>query len=643
VTERHAAALRRAAWTLPPVLLTLGALWFLASWALATDRGLDLTDEGLYLLEADPPHRSAAWLLPYGWHTAPLFRLVTYDVAAFRTLGAVILLGASGLLGWVAVRAGHRLREGGIGDGSAAPDPVVTALGVVAGSIGGFLYYAGMVRTPSYNWLTVLGAVLAATALLGLVGDLVGRRPTVPADRRGWRRWLPHGLQDAGWLALAGFGLFLTVPSKPTTPVLFSLLAVPALVARFGFASALRQLVTIAATSGLLLVLAVLAGLWAPDWLDLFRRAMDAPALSDTHGLVGAALEMVRLPQRAVEASPLLLGVLGLGALAWMGRRASSGLRTGVRVVAVPAGLLVATFAADLPRGVLFGGEGELRLVRPGMTTALLALLVTVALFGRRAERDPAPHEPAAETGLGPTTLPCVRGWTVLFLLGLPFVTAFGSDNLPFAQAALAASIFVGVALFVVGTTVDDRQRRAGGATLVVSLVVLAGVVGVDNHHHPYRIPPITQQTDPVAVGDRGAALRLDPERAELLRSLRTAAEAEGWTTGTRLFGLAPWSSTIPWHLGARVPDSIMPTLRGSESRLEYNLTWLDVDGWDSSWLLVTSADASRTPDLERSLANVETFTAAVGTTFPDDYVLVWRAPTGSPRFGDVELWRPAG
>ena len=80
-------------------------LWNILVNILATDHALDLTDEGLYLLAADPPTTNAAWGFPWGWHTGILFRVVGYDIAAFRTFGAVLLVSAGGWVGWSAMRS----------------------------------------------------------------------------------------------------------------------------------------------------------------------------------------------------------------------------------------------------------------------------------------------------------------------------------------------------------------------------------------------------------------------------------------------------------------------------------------------------------------------------------------------------------
>ena len=59
-------------------LLVIGSAiaWWVLGLLLASDRGLDLSDEGLYLLAANPPTAHAAWGFPWGWNLRPLFQLV---------------------------------------------------------------------------------------------------------------------------------------------------------------------------------------------------------------------------------------------------------------------------------------------------------------------------------------------------------------------------------------------------------------------------------------------------------------------------------------------------------------------------------------------------------------------------------------
>lgn len=201
----------------------LSALWAALHRLLASDRGIDLTDEGLYLLAADPPSIDAAWGTPFGWHTAPVFRAVGYDVAAFRTLGAWLLVLASAALGWWAVRLGERLRAAGVAGRSTS---VAASLRAVAGGVGGFLYYGGLLRTRSYNWVTVVGATIAAVGIVMLVEHMLRSGCDRPGEGKLGELWQRTAVQRLGLHVghlIAGLGAFLSIPAKPTTPILFAL------------------------------------------------------------------------------------------------------------------------------------------------------------------------------------------------------------------------------------------------------------------------------------------------------------------------------------------------------------------------------------------------------------------------------------
>lgn len=95
-------------------ILAVPTTWWAIRSLLASDRGIDLTDESLYLLDADPPGRYDAFGFPYGWITGPMFRAVDMDIARFRTLAGVLLVLATALLAAgscapVQRACGHRL------------------------------------------------------------------------------------------------------------------------------------------------------------------------------------------------------------------------------------------------------------------------------------------------------------------------------------------------------------------------------------------------------------------------------------------------------------------------------------------------------------------------------------------------------
>lgn len=701
-------------------------LWALLRNLLAADRGLDLTDEGLYLLAADPPSLTAAWGTPAGWHTAPLFRAVGYDVADFRTLGALLLVIASAVLGFLAVALGQRVRHAG----SDRSDRGERAVGALLGGLGGLLYYGGLVRTPSYNWVTVFGATLAAVGLLTIV---TSRLAATASSREGGSVPL---LADPRMMFLgvvvSGFGAFFTVPAKPTTPIFFAVLAVPLL--RFGgdFRFVVRTVVAITGAAFAFLVAAVALGFWPVDFMRVFLAAVLGPSLLPQQGLAGALATVPTLPFDLLQDPRLAIAVVAVGTVIALqllrGRsivtrptlthpRATAGaalivlLVFGAIYVAAPrligvvealpldgsGGIVmpsrdghpvdghVATVRQALRRvsplvvgpslGVLLlstgrrarsvillltvltlsgvnrqlltlmlGGAVATQFGRPELTQGTLlvglgVLLLAVARLPRRAT--------AASRRRMIGSAPILASVAALWLVGVS--TGFGSGAGLIRQASLAAGLTV-AALLLGAAFLRDSANRVIAFVAVASLVLPATALQVtSNFRAPYRLEPISVQTVEVPVGVDGAQLRLDEQLAGLLVDLSGAAESAGWKADTPMLPVASrWSSTIPWHLGALVPESLMLTIGGygaaSTDRLEFSLEQAVDDRFTSAWILVSSERHSRR---DESIAWARMAAASVGHSFPEDYVLVFAAENGGHRwvedFGAVELWRPAG
>lgn len=668
------------------VALGIGALWRSLFWVLAADRGLDLTDEGLYLLAARPPSIDAAWGTPAGWHTAPLFRMVGFDVAAFRTLGALLLVSAAGFLGREAVRLGQGVRKGANG----TAERVERVLGAFLGGLGGLLYYGGLVRTPSYNWVTVLGATLAAVGLLQVVSarlPLSGAERTVP-----FLPWVGVGSLHLRGVLLAGFGAFFTIPAKPTTPVFFALLAIPILRLAGDLRFAVRTVLSVAATAAGFMTAAVLSGLWSPRFVAVFMRAIEAPGLLPGQGLTGAFLTIPRFPFDLVRDARVLTAVamvLTVAVLTFGGTPASrarvmlarprgraavlgvglvvlGGLRWGLpwlmqTVHALPAdgwtGFVVAeritsAFGSGL-LGLLLGVtvfafERFQRLATFAAFVALLAApsqAVALVLDGPVVTQFVRPdvlrdallvllgtltvamlHRTSGreDTPVG-STVKWSHGTAVLSLWLIGVATGFGSGHGLVRQAALAAGILVAALLLFASLQPDRRLRVASMALIAAFVLPVTALHIVGNRQVPYRIQPVSAQSVP--VGTDGALLRLDPDLAAFLGGLADDARNAGWEPGMPILATASrWSSTLPWHLGGVVPEPLMLTLggygEGSERRFEFNLDYAVDDSFESAWLLVTS---DRHPRHEESLRWATSAADAAGQTFPDGYELVFR------------------
>jgi hypothetical protein len=698
---------------LAAVVVALPLIWAIVTFGLRPDRGLELADEGLYLLEAQPPTPTATWATPYGWHTRLLFRLVGYDVAAFRSVGAWLLLVAVVYLALAAVSFGEQRRAPNRSPDHAAAAPqawLTTAMAGIVGVLGGWLYYAGMVRTPSYNWLTVLGAVIATIGALQLLGRSDDRSFD---DAHGKHRVTCHL-----WTFTIAVGLFLSLPAKPTTPAFFVLLFTPAALRILGPRRSFRAAVLIAGYALALLGLALATRVWPLSFPEIFLRAVRTPTPYSAQSLGGAVREFALLPVRAVQAQPLVAALVAVPALRLVERRAITisvrwrypilgfalsssaawlllvpsflrwaysqtwtdaffmrdlgttpievyldsvaGFRLGLPILllvsvailwpgvgvkqkrrAAQLMLLVfAVIAMEPQRSVLFGGEGSLRFVSAQVTTSLLLLFGSLLVGFTTGSRRDGPGDVAEQDdrtiGLG--TLPLVAGTLIV----LAFATGFGSGHFPYPQASLASALLVAASLVLISGIRDRGTQSYALFSMLPPLVLLGAVVWADNQVHPYRIEPMAEQNVATSVGADGAVLFLDPARHELLNDLeRTAGEA-GWQPGNRLFGLAaPWSSTIPWHLGATVPDSIMPTLEANPERLAFNLTWWDLEGWQDAWILTTPKTAPDPSLHQTTTAQAREVAGAVGRSFPTDYTSVWTSVDPTDDTSNYELWRP--
>ena len=151
--------------------LVLARLVWLA-WT-AASRGVDFTDEGIYLVSYRYYHDPE---MVYNGAPAifgPLFYLVGYSVVSLRRIKIILLL-LSGLgLGWAT--AGF-VRRRTTATSSIAVIPRDVAVTVFV-AIGGFTMYTWLPQSPGYNDLSVLCAMaLAATILPLLDGRSSGRR-----------------------------------------------------------------------------------------------------------------------------------------------------------------------------------------------------------------------------------------------------------------------------------------------------------------------------------------------------------------------------------------------------------------------------------------------------------------------------------
>lgn len=594
-------------------LIGVIALWLVLGRILGSSRGLDLSDEGLYLLAADPPNLQAAWGFPFGWHTKPLFWLLGNDIAAFRTFGAVVLVVCTGWLGWVAARTIVRGTLKSWRDTSLW----FAAITAAVGSIGSLVYYSSMLRTPSYNWLNIVGIAIASATTLALVGRELDARTG---------RLVPFLLA-----AVSSLALFATFPAKPTTLPLMLALSTLLLLLVIGWRAAARWAVWNVVLMPVWLVLAVVLRVWPTDFLHVFKLALQMPAPDPLQTSSYAVRASLMLPKDVlagfgdIAERPALLLMLALALLAvpaFARRRLLP-----VRLLGFALATLAALAIAGIPIPVLSPTGQAIGLAHAPLTTASIVVLIAALMMSAR---------------LGEVTEYRVdrrMRWAVItFLVLLTFVFSFGSGNGIYPQAAVASGFILLAAAFCLAAPRIGRDRLVLVTAVLLGTLLLAGAAIASGWRYPYRSAPLADQQVPTLIGTHGSQLQLDPRLADTINGLREQGLAAGWREGTPLVDVSyTWNPSVGYALGAKVPDFLQLTIFGYSAAhdiTDFHLSepYRDFPFHDS-WLL-TTRNSVLDPGAQSAVAfTMEKISAVTERSFPSSYACV--------AAGDFVLWRP--
>ena len=274
--------LKLTKWTLKYRILTsilqkisLTIFFYICSQAIAPSKGMDFSDEGHYLLSADSSDPTDGWGWPYGWNLHLLFKVSNYSIESFRTYGLILLLLAN-------YRFSRKLIETlNVGTKHKFSRIEVNSFKVLITSSSA-LFYAGFLRSPSYNWLNLVGIVVFLTGCIQLIAQLN----------------FQHDLENKIWLYKIeiSLGLFLTFPAKPSSIGfgLFSLFVSILIIKNLKYA--LKISVQIFIVIWLLVLLAILVKAWPSTIWQQASQVLKMPPLSPNHSLAGAILDLLLTP-----------------------------------------------------------------------------------------------------------------------------------------------------------------------------------------------------------------------------------------------------------------------------------------------------------------------------------------------------------
>ncbi len=614
---------------------------------------VDLTDEGVSLLQARPHDANEIAPSPFGRVTAPIFWLVRDNLRVFRIVGFLVLGVTTAVLILLVITPRIRGRA---------------AIALTGGVAAAAAFYAEYIRTPNYNW--VVGAAL------GVVG--IGLFIVVAPPRRiaTWDRWRSDLLGGT----LIGFGTAITLTARIHSAIAAVIVVVSAwflsslgrstqgATLRAATVQALRAGVAAAATCAAWILLALVlpaGGIGALrrdarntiDWLD-------AAGSTSTGGL-GRYPEDFREFVGAIasalgkQAPGVALGLLAAaGVLAYIVIwRARSGTRsdhnppsrTAVAVLTTGSALGGAVLSA-LARGELHAGYVSTEDLGP----TLFALVIWAAVGRSMGVATAAGLARGVRARTASPNRNVQPGWIFLTtaLLGLAVAVSVGSGNSMAYQLHYGSVLLIAALTCVVGLWNQQHSpiephsdllfsREARPAQLLIAVVCVAfGAFALqsvlDARSDPYRQSPLSSAAAPVHSRATGVTVDLPDAQGRGLEHLEREARMAGWKPGTPLLDISPFHPGVTFWLGADPPFSVYPTVESARATKSLLLTISREreDNLRDAWLLVSS----------KILGDVdyEAIAGALGRPWPCGYEPVARASLAPPvESARVTLLRP--
>ncbi len=584
---------------------TLAAAAIVFLWG--SDRGFDLSDEGVYYLGYRHPQEFREGYTQYPRLGAAVFGVLGGNIAAVRVVTFTGLM-LSALVFWWGFLSFVR---------AAGWSPFRTPLSRTNGLLLCLLSILPALSWPppslSYNSMAGMGLLVAAGCLL---------RSLVPARSAG------EVLRSL--LALAGFA----------AGVVFLLLVKGSAAVALAFSSVLLILLLrpVPWVQRLWLLAALAAGLAAAVGA-LFAVVRDLAPLFDL--LSGAWRELLA----------------GRGPLEMLLRHAEEFLdllrRTAVSYnfpLAVAAGLMV---AALLRRGrqdvrgrwtwwgvvvffvILaasgFGKNGHLSAMSHRSGTMLFYAALTLSLFLVAAGSHILRDLPKGVIGWADNAGYIVfLAWTAL----LPFCGAVGTTHKVHINALLHLTPLFALCALLAGGM--DRRLRSHAVTWAVS--VLLSVFAFSQFWHgfvrePYRLAaPLTEQRYPTEVGEPASVLKLDGATSQFLKRLRQTLAAGGFQPGGDILGLFDLPGVV-FAAGGASPGRLwyFGNYAGEEESNRRLLASVGPDRLRRAWILQTDHDP-----------RVASYLAAAGVQFPAEYE--YQTELIHPFRGwSIQVWAPRG
>ena len=677
-------------------LIVVGVLsWQILERLLSVRAGLEFFDEALYVQAASHGYDSATFYhqFPWAWHTRPFFLLVGSDIGAFRTVGGVVLTIAAFVTGYAAMRFSWRAMR--VGEFKSFHRISALFAGLII-SISSLTFYSGMLRAPSYNWVSLVGFLIAVGGLLFFLGNT----RVIGSSYQSVRQVLEPSA------ALFALGTFFSVPARPTTAFYLLFVAVALSAAAKGWKSAL--LWTRSAFLALLILTAssMTIGIWPRNALQQLVEAATRPRLSDFNyfsdcsldnstGLRGAFETILCVPEtfltNMATQSIFVTMTFSLVVLTLAAQRFKRSVSPTVQISLSSSIIFLGAFIAVAPSfegtdyvgaqrwaltpeqvtGTLLIWAGALLMARQETWSSprswvwiLSPLFVVLSLWGIRFDLIPMMLVSVASWGallgllllLRPNFLARARRgqskfpeanpeegpgldlgfWVSASVVAGAFVLGFGSSLGAFRIAPIMTVLTIIAAFLAFSGGMTQIAKITGIASIAVASTLVTAVTIYDGFTKPWGIESLVAQNVSTAVTPNSKPLLLDQDSSMIITHLVRDAERGGWTSGTEIVDYTRSGLLIPLILDGGVVPTLTITLNWNLVEAEKNLELASDQGFDfgTAWLATSSHEHMSDQDEINQEKIIEMGQYHTGLRFPEQYVLV-------AAHGGFEIWRP--
>lgn len=583
------------------------------AWLLwASGKGLDLSDEGYYLLTARHPDDVAMSATAFHHLSAWLFRAAGESVAAMRIAGVLGTAAAGAAMGAAALAVSGARRSW---------------LAVSAATLGALLAYTWLLLTPSYNTYNAW-AVAGATACI-LRALVLTRR--APLDRTRWHAWM------FGSGSFLGLSLFVKFPTAAAMGALVALAiaAWPGL-ARRERAAAFSWIAIGAAGAALAFLAVVSPQTW---WRETAAGLDEVTQLGAGHGISAFGRYAREVRGHFGEGTrPVIWCLWALGFLTSAVLAAATGDRTR-RAARIAIWLVLAAAAArsaletvawlfpPVLSGYAIRENFPLWIARFHLHWLLLVMAIAAgsALGARLRGTSPGAERDADRK----------RAIVGVLLAGGTVAAAFGTANPIYINLMLALGSWSALLVLAVRFASARLDWSGAGDAAVLTVVTFAAVqIVAGTTRAPYGLNQgLLRQTVETSIGSPPSRVSLDPETHTLVVDLQRLAGACGFREGDNLLAFHNLPGLV-YAIGGRSPGLPWFTdgLPGSRAVNEMGLEAAGAARVSRAFIL-------QAPDTDAWLHTL----TPLGIEFPARYAYcgtVTRHLRGA--VVDLKLWRPA-